>query len=75
MWAGWRIGHDALLYPPGYGRGLTPGQVASIHWLEQCAAWRTARADLAAPLPEAAIRAARGEAPPAHGCTTGAAGA
>lgn len=66
LWAGWRIGHDGLLYAPGFGRGLTPGQVASVHWLEQCSTWRTARLDLAAPLPETAIRAARGQAAAAH---------
>lgn len=50
-WAGWRFGHrDGLLYAPGYGRGLSPGQVAAVHWLEQMSSWRTARGGLLAPL-------------------------
>jgi hypothetical protein len=60
-WSGWRFGHrDGLLYPPGFGRGLTPGQVASVVWLEQMSAWRTARLDLLAPL-EPAVFPARGQ--------------
>lgn len=66
MWSGWRFGHDGLLYAPGWARGFTAGQVASIHWLEQVSTWRTARADLAAPLSESAILAARGHAAPGH---------
>ena len=57
-WAGWRFGHrDGLLYAPGYGRGLTPGQVAAVHWLEQVSAWRTAGALL--PPAEPAVLAPR----------------
>lgn len=64
LWTGWRFGHrDGLLYAPGMGRGFTPGQVAAVHWLEQMSAWRTARLDLAAPLPESAVFAARGQPP------------
>lgn len=71
LWQGWRFGHrDGLLYAPGMGRGFAPGQVAAVHWLEQMSAWRTARLDLAAPLAETAVSAARGESthstPAAH---------
>jgi hypothetical protein len=63
-WSGWRFGHrDGLLYPPGYGRGLNPGQVASIYGLEQCASWRTARGGLLAPLEPSIFPAGR---QPAH---------
>lgn len=43
LWAGWRIGHDALLYAPDLARGFTPADLYTLHWLKQSHAWREAR--------------------------------
>lgn len=32
-WAGWRIGRDGALYPPGYRRGYTPGELLGVPYL------------------------------------------
>lgn len=43
-WRGWRIGRDGLLYPPDMRRGFSPGEVKTLHWWQQLAAWRQAGA-------------------------------
>lgn len=43
-WAGWRFGHDGLLYAPTLKRGFSASDLYELHWLLQSASWRQARA-------------------------------
>ena len=47
-WSGWTWGHDGLLYAPDLKRGFSPTDLYELHWLQQAATWRSARARAAA---------------------------
>jgi DNA-binding transcriptional regulator YdaS (Cro superfamily) len=34
-WKGWRFGRDGSLYPPGYSRGYSAGQILAMHYEHQ----------------------------------------
>jgi hypothetical protein len=63
-WRAWRVGHDGLLYAPDLARGFTPYDLKTLHWLQQAATWRDARARVAqvtlnrclAPLPAPSLQ-------------------
>lgn len=44
QWAGWRFGHDGLLYAPTLKRGFSPSDLYALSWLAQSESWRQARA-------------------------------